>query len=35
MKVKVMPLGELRANCYIVEMENKNAVAFEDRKSVV
>ncbi len=29
MKVKVMPLGELRANCYIVETENKNAVAFD------
>ncbi len=29
MKAKVMPLGELRANCYIVETENKNAVAFD------
>ena len=29
MKVKVMPLGELKANCYIVKMENKNAVAFD------
>lgn len=29
MKVKVMPLGELRANCYIVETENKNAVAVD------
>lgn len=29
MKIKVMPLGELRANCYIVETAKKNAAAFD------
>ena len=39
MKIYRIPVGELLANCYIIETENKNAVAidpgsdFENKKS--
>ena len=29
MKIKIMPIGELKANCYIVETKNKNAIAID------